>query len=208
MNFCIFIKNSSTFVSKRSLEISSFSFWSKKKNSLVRVEKLICHVICCRVETKFYENFGGALCTEFIVGLEPVSIVHYTRLWPVSSSPSQTNWQNNTMYIKVMFTQKVATKSWIQHQAALNKNLHCNSTRFIHVLSNTDPESPVYKLNSYFNIITFFIRIVGIIWINLQLFYFFVSEPSMFGGCCNLSLLFITTWDFSVFKKLIVKDLL
>ena len=40
-----------------------------------------------RVETKIFKDFGGTLCVEFIIGWEPVSIVHYTRTgssikWP------------------------------------------------------------------------------------------------------------------------------
>merc|ERR1712098_569082 len=50
-------------------------------------------------------------------------------------------------------------------------------TRFIHVLSSTDSKSTVYKINSYFNIITFFIRMIIIIWVNLQLFIF---SPEIF----------------------------
>ena len=38
------------------------------------------------VATKIFEDFGGVLCKEFIVGQDPVSIVHYTiGLEPVSS---------------------------------------------------------------------------------------------------------------------------
>ena len=36
-------------------------------------------VMSGRVAMKIFEDFGGALCKEFIVGQEPVSIVHYTR---------------------------------------------------------------------------------------------------------------------------------
>jgi len=32
-----------------------------------------------RVAKKIFEDFGGTLCKEFIIGQEPVSIVHYTR---------------------------------------------------------------------------------------------------------------------------------
>ena len=32
-----------------------------------------------RVTTKIFEDFGGALCKEFIVGREPVSTIHYIR---------------------------------------------------------------------------------------------------------------------------------
>ena len=32
-----------------------------------------------RVATKIFEDFGGALNKAFIIGQEPVSIVHYTR---------------------------------------------------------------------------------------------------------------------------------
>ena len=34
---------------------------------------------CCRVATKIFEDFGGALNKAFIRGQEPVSSVHYTR---------------------------------------------------------------------------------------------------------------------------------
>ena len=45
-----------------------------------------------RVATKIFEDFGGALCKEFIVGREPVSIIHHTTLGldQVSSGPPQT----------------------------------------------------------------------------------------------------------------------
>ena len=33
----------------------------------------------CRVATKIFEDYGGALNKVFIIGREPVSIVHYTR---------------------------------------------------------------------------------------------------------------------------------
>ena len=48
-----------------------------------------------RVATKIIKDFGGMLCKEFIIGWEPVSIVHYTR--PETCM-------------------KVATKLWIQYQ--------------------------------------------------------------------------------------------
>ena len=55
-----------------------------------------------RVATKIFEDFGEALFKEFIIignlyqpspklGLEPVSIVHYTRLGSTIKQPFQTN---------------------------------------------------------------------------------------------------------------------
>ena len=35
--------------------------------------------VSSRVAMKIFEDFGGALCKEFIIGWEPVSIFHYTR---------------------------------------------------------------------------------------------------------------------------------
>ena len=61
-----------------------------------------------RVATKIFEDFGEALFKEFIIignlyqpspklGLEPVSIVHYTRPGSVSSDPPQTKKLNYIM---------------------------------------------------------------------------------------------------------------
>ena len=40
----------------------------------------------CRVAMKIFEDFGGVLCKEFIIGQKPVSTVHYARpgIEPVS----------------------------------------------------------------------------------------------------------------------------
>ena len=37
-------------------------------------------IVIVSLATKIFEDFGGMLCKEFIIGREPVSTVHFT--WP------------------------------------------------------------------------------------------------------------------------------
>jgi len=87
-------------------------------------------------------------------------------------------------------------------------NAVTNKTRILHVISYTDTQSLEYKINSYINILTFFLRILIIFWMNNQAFQYFVAEPSLFYGCCSLALLFVNLWNLTVFKTLIVRDVL
>jgi len=87
-------------------------------------------------------------------------------------------------------------------------NAVTNKTRSLHVISNCDITSLKYKINAYINFVTFFIRILVIFWMNDESIHFFVQEPSLFGGCCTLSLLFVNMWNLTVFKTLFVRDIL
>ena len=89
-----------------------------------------------RVAIKIFEDFGGTLCKDFItghepvstLGLEPVSIVHYTNLDPVSSSPPKTNYLHNECQVNwsvvfAVFSYKIMDPV----SAALPQNLQRSS---------------------------------------------------------------------------------
>ena len=87
-------------------------------------------------------------------------------------------------------------------------NAVTNKTRSLHVISNINIMSIQYRFNAYINFVTFFIRILVIFWMNNESILFFVQEPSIFGGFCSLSLLFVNMWNLAVFKTLFVRDIL
>ena len=87
-------------------------------------------------------------------------------------------------------------------------NAVTNKTRILHIISQTDNNSLEFIINSYVNILTFFIRILVIFWMNNQAFQYFSEDPCVFFACCSLGLLFVNMWNLSVFKTLIVKDVI
>ena len=87
-------------------------------------------------------------------------------------------------------------------------NAVTNKTRILHIISHTDNNSLEFIINSYVNILTFFIRILVIFWMNNQAFQYFSEEPCVFFACCSLGLLFVNMWNLSVFKTLVVKDVI
>ena len=87
-------------------------------------------------------------------------------------------------------------------------NAVTNKTRILHIVSHTDNNSLEFIINSYVNIVTFFIRILVIFWMNNQAFQYFSEDPCVFFACCSLGLLFVNMWNLSVFKTLIVKDVI
>merc|ERR1712215_379422 len=52
-----------------------------------------------------------------------------------------------------------------------------NKTRILHIITNTPKDSTEYILNAYFNIFTFFIRILIIVWMNNQCFLYYGVLP-------------------------------
>merc|ERR1712183_318995 len=87
-------------------------------------------------------------------------------------------------------------------------NAVTNKTRILHIISHTDNNSLEFIINSYVNILTFFIRILVIFWMNNQAFQYFSEDPCVFFACCSLGLLFVNMWNLSVFKTLVVKDVI
>merc|ERR1712227_340619 len=87
-------------------------------------------------------------------------------------------------------------------------NAVTNKTRILHVISDINTMSVEYRTNAITNIVTFFIRIMIIFWMNNQSFLYFIEEPSVFFGCCSIGLMFVNLWNLQVFKTLFVKDIL
>ena len=87
-------------------------------------------------------------------------------------------------------------------------NAVTNKTRILHIISQKDNNSLEFIINSYVNILTFFMRILVIFWMNNQAFQYFSEDPCVFFACCSLGLLFVNMWNLSVFKTLIVKDVI
>ena len=71
---------------------------------------------------KIFEYFGEALFKEFILGWEPVSIVHYTRSGSSIKQP--------TLPLPVMYP-KSSYKIMDPGSAALPKNLRSNSAYYL-----------------------------------------------------------------------------
>ena len=87
-------------------------------------------------------------------------------------------------------------------------NAVTNKTRILHIITQKDKNSLQFVINSYVNILTFFIRILIIFWMNNQAFQYFSQEPGIFFGCCSLGLLFVNLWNLTVFKTLVIKDVI
>ena len=62
-------------------------------------------------------------------------------------------------------------------------------------------------MNARINLATFAIRMVIVAWMNHQSFLYFDTLPLAFLLPCNLGLLFVNFWNISVFRQLVVADL-
>jgi len=82
-----------------------------------------------------------------------------------------------------------------------------NKTRIIHVVSSIDRASEEFQLNARINLATFAIRMAIVAWMNHQSFLYFGVLPLAFLLPCNLGLLFVNFWNISVFRQLVVADL-
>ena len=87
-------------------------------------------------------------------------------------------------------------------------NAVTNKTRILHIITDTSKLSLEYKINSYTNVFTFFIRILIIFWMNQQSFVYFMETPCIFFGCSAAGLLFVNMWNLIVFRTIIFKDIL
>ena len=83
-----------------------------------------------------------------------------------------------------------------------------NKTRILHLITNTDQRSEEFTRNAKMNIITFFIRIIIIGWMNNQCFLYIGVLPLSFLIPCTLGLGIVNIWNLSVFKTLLLKDVL
>ena len=83
-----------------------------------------------------------------------------------------------------------------------------NKTRILHIISDTNTLSLEYRINAYVNIVTFFMRILVVAWINIEFILHFVNEPCGFYGVYSISILFVNIWNLTVIKTLFVKDIL
>jgi len=82
-----------------------------------------------------------------------------------------------------------------------------NKTRIIHVVAGIDRASDEFQLNARINLATFAIRMAIVAWMNHQSFLYFGILPLAFLLPCNLGLLFVNFWNISVFRQLVVADL-
>ena len=83
-----------------------------------------------------------------------------------------------------------------------------NKTRIIHIVAGIDRASNEFQLNARINLATFAIRMVIVAWMNHQSFLYFDTLLLAFLLPCNLGLLFVNFWNISVFRQLVVADLL
>ena len=83
-----------------------------------------------------------------------------------------------------------------------------NKTRIIHVVAGIDRASNEFQLNARINLATFAIRMAIVAWMNHQSFLYFDTLLLAFLLPCNLGLLFVNFWNISVFRQLVVADLL
>ena len=51
------------------------------------MQKLDTEELRTKVATRIFEDFGGALCKELIIGREPVSVVNFTMPGPSINLP-------------------------------------------------------------------------------------------------------------------------
>ena len=83
-----------------------------------------------------------------------------------------------------------------------------NKTRIIHHVTSTPKESFEFRINSILNVLTFFIRILIIGWINNQCFLYTDVLPVPFLLSCAAGVGVVNLWNLSVFKVLVTKDIL
>ena len=83
-----------------------------------------------------------------------------------------------------------------------------NKTRILHIITGIASDSDTYKRNALVNVITFFIRILIIGWMNNQCFFYLDVLPLSFLAPCIVGLGIVNVWNLSVFKTLLKKDIL
>ena len=83
-----------------------------------------------------------------------------------------------------------------------------NKTRILHLVADVDRNSSEYIINSYINVITFFMRVLIVAWLHGQNFQLFVETPNFFFTTCFLCTTFINFWNMTCFKTLVIKDIL
>jgi len=83
-----------------------------------------------------------------------------------------------------------------------------NKTRILHIITGIASDSDTYKRNAVVNVVTFFIRILIIGWMNNQCFLYLDVLPLSFLAPCIVGLGIVNVWNFSVFKTLLKKDIL
>ena len=83
-----------------------------------------------------------------------------------------------------------------------------NKTRILHLIGDVDKFSTSYKINSYINVFTFFLRVVIVAWLHSVSYQLFVSEPNALFTTCVISLTFFNLWNMSCFKTILQKDIL
>ena len=83
-----------------------------------------------------------------------------------------------------------------------------NKTRILHLIGEVDKLSTSYRINSYINVFTFFLRVVIVAWLHSVSYQLFVSEPNALFTTCVISLTFFNLWNMSCFKTIVQKDIL
>ena len=81
-----------------------------------------------------------------------------------------------------------------------------NKTRILHIITETQQSSVEFSRNAKLNIVTFFIRILIIGWMNNQCFLYLGVLPLSFLIPCTVGLGIVNIWNLSVFKTLLQKD--
>ena len=83
-----------------------------------------------------------------------------------------------------------------------------NKTRILHLIGDVDKLSAQYRINSYINVLTFFLRVVIVAWLHSESYQLFVAEPNALFTTCVVSLTFFNLWNMSCFKTIVQKDIL
>ena len=83
-----------------------------------------------------------------------------------------------------------------------------NKTRILHLIGDVDKLSTRYRINSYINVATFFLRVVIVAWLHSVSYQLYMSEPNALFTTCVVSLTFFNLWNMSCFKTIVQKDIL
>ena len=97
---------------------------------------------------------------------------------------------------------------WAVLSLTTELNAMTNKTRILHIISDTNTLSLEFRINAYVNIITFFMRILVVAWINIEFILYFVNEPCVFYGVYSIGILIVNIWNLTVIRTLFVKDIL
>jgi len=83
-----------------------------------------------------------------------------------------------------------------------------NKTRILHLVADVDRNSLAYIINSYINVVTFFLRVLIVAWLHGQSFQLFIGNPNVLFTTCLLCTSFVNFWNMTCLKTLVMKDIM